>query len=136
LHTYETAGAGAPPGHVPRGSAIWLRQVVLFGNVQISTQALVALAMLEIPVVYLNAYGKFIGVLETAPKKNIHLRLDQYRVFSDPVRALGLAREVVKAKIANQRTLLMRSLRSMAPMAGEGSRESGKSKQNSIAKNQ
>ncbi len=39
------------------------------------------------------------------------LRAGQYRVFSDPERALGLARAVVAAKIANQRTLLMRSLR-------------------------
>src|SRR5262249_47890550 len=39
------------------------------------------------------------------------LRAGQYRVFSDPERALALAKAVVAAKIANQRTLLMRSLR-------------------------
>ncbi len=39
------------------------------------------------------------------------LRVNQYRAFADPERALSLARAVVRAKVANQRTLLMRSLR-------------------------
>jgi CRISPR-associated protein Cas1 len=46
-----------------------------------------------------------------APSKNVMLRVNQYRTFSDPARALALAKAVVKAKIANQRVLLMRSLR-------------------------
>ena len=89
-----------------------LRQVVVFGNVQVSTQALECLAGLDVPVVYLTSYGKFIAALQPAPTKNVMLRLDQYRVFTDPPRALTLAKAVVKAKIANQRTLLMRCLRS------------------------
>lgn len=89
-----------------------LRQVVLFGNVQVSTQALETLVTNGIPIIYLNFYGRFIGVMEPAPTKNVHLRLDQYRAFTNPTTAAALAREVVKAKIANQRTLLMRSLRS------------------------
>lgn len=88
-----------------------LSQVVVFGNVQVSTQALECLAANEVPVVFLTSHGRFLAALMTAPSKNVLLRADQYRVFSDPVRALGLARQVVRAKIANQRTLLMRSLR-------------------------
>src|SRR5205085_10516346 len=45
------------------------------------------------------------------PAKNVALRAGQYRVFSDPERALALARAVVVAKVSNQRTLLMRFLR-------------------------
>ena len=82
-----------------------LRQVVVFGNVQVSTQALECLAGLDVPVVYLTSYGKFIAALQPAPTKNVMLRLDQYRVFTDPPRALTLAKAVVKAKIANQRHL-------------------------------
>lgn len=89
-----------------------LRQVVVFGHVQLSTQALECLATLEVPVVYLTGYGRFIASLMPAPTKNVMLRRDQYRVFSDPQRALDLARAVVRAKVSNQRTLLMRSLRS------------------------
>lgn len=88
-----------------------IRQVVVFGNVQVSTQALECLASLDVPVAYLTSYGRFIAALMPAPAKNVSLRAEQYRLFADPSHALSLAREVVRAKIANQRTLLMRSLR-------------------------
>jgi CRISPR-associated protein Cas1 len=89
-----------------------ISQVVVFGNVQLSTQALACLATLEIPVVYASGHGKFIASLMPAPTKNVALRANQVRIFSDPEKALALAKAVVKAKISNQRTLLMRSLRS------------------------
>jgi CRISPR-associated protein Cas1 len=97
-----------------------VRQVVVFGNVQVSTQALECLAGLQVPVVFLTAYGRFIAALQPAPTKNVMLRVNQYRLFADPARALALARAVVRAKISNQRTLLMRSLRSRpaAPVPG------------------
>lgn len=90
-------------------------QVVVFGNVQVSTQALECLATLEVPVVYMTGYGRFVAALQPAPTKNVLLRVNQFRTFSDPQRALQLAKAVVRAKIANQRTLLMRSLRSRTP---------------------
>jgi CRISPR-associated protein Cas1 len=89
-----------------------LHQVVLFGNVQISTQALETLTANDVPLVFLSSHGRFIAAVEPAPTKNVQLRLNQYRLFADPARALALARAVVRAKISNQRTLLMRSLRS------------------------
>ena len=89
-----------------------IRQVVIFGNVQVSTQALECLATLQIPVVYMSSYGRFIAAWQAAPTKNVLLRVNQYRLFADPQRALMLARAVVRAKISNQRTLLMRCLRS------------------------
>lgn len=88
-----------------------VRQVVVFGNVQVSTQALHTLAEAEIPVSYLSGHGKFIAALTSPPAKNMALRAGQYRAFSDADRALELSRAVVAAKISNQRTLLMRSLR-------------------------
>lgn len=89
-----------------------IRQVVVFGNVQVSTQALECLATLDVAVVYLTSYGRFVASLMPAPTKNVLLRVNQVRLFSDPPRALDLAKAAVKAKISNQRTLLMRSLRS------------------------
>jgi CRISPR-associated protein Cas1 len=89
-----------------------IRQVVVFGNVQVSTQALECLATLEVPVVYMTGHGRFIAALQPAPTKNVQLRADQYRLFSDPHRAFQIARAAVRAKISNQRTLLMRCLRS------------------------
>jgi CRISPR-associated protein Cas1 len=101
-----------------------VRQVVLFGNVQVSTQALETLIAQEIPVALLTRYGRFIGALTPAPSKNVMLRVNQYRAFSDPARSLGLSKAVVKAKIANQRVLLMRSLRAKVPDDGESVRGS------------
>ncbi|MGO9466991.1 MAG: CRISPR-associated endonuclease Cas1, partial [Isosphaeraceae bacterium] len=108
---------GQQVGRVPIAS---IRQVVVFGNVQVSTQALHTLADAEVPLAYLSAYGRFIAALVPSPPKNVALRAGQFRVFSDPARALTLARAVVAAKIANQRTLLMRSLRSRPRAASDG----------------
>ncbi len=89
-----------------------VRQVVVFGNVQVSTQALQTLVENEIPVMYLTGHGKFIGGFQSPPTKNVGLREAQYLKFSDPWERLLLAKAIVRAKIANQRALLMRSLRS------------------------
>src|SRR5205807_5506148 len=51
-----------------------LRQVVVFGNVQVSTQALETLAANEVPVAYLTGYGRFVGAFVPAPTKNVMLR--------------------------------------------------------------
>ncbi len=107
-HLVVTLG-GKETNRVP---IVSVRQVVVFGNVQVSTQALHTLAEAEVPVVFLSMYGKFIATVMPAPPKNVALRAAQYQVFSDPTRARPLARAVVAAKVANQRTLLMRSLRS------------------------
>lgn len=108
---------------IQRVPIVAIRQVVIFGNVQVSTQALECLATLDVPVVYMTGYGRFIAALQPAPTKNIHLRTNQFRLFGDPERTLSLAKAVVKAKITNQRTLLMRCLRSRSlddPVNGNG----------------
>ncbi len=100
-----------------------VRQVVVFGNVQVSTQAIHVLVEAEVPLTYLSGYGRFIAAVLPAPPKNVALRAAQYRVFGDPQRSLALARAAVAAKIANQRTLLMRSLRSQPRDAASGAEE-------------
>src|SRR5208337_2267663 len=102
---------GKQTNRIPMAS---IRQVVIFGNVQVSTQVLHILAEQEIPVSYLTGYGKFVASVMPSPPKNVALRAHQYRAFADPAVTLGLSRSIVAAKIANQRTLLMRSLRSQA----------------------
>ncbi|HEX3151342.1 MAG TPA: CRISPR-associated endonuclease Cas1 [Gemmataceae bacterium] len=88
-----------------------IRQVVAFGNVQVSTQAIETLTVNEIPIIYMSGYGRFIAAVQPAPTKNVGLRVAQFQKFADPVEALALAKAVVRAKLVNQRTLLMRSLR-------------------------
>lgn len=95
-----------------------IRQVVVCGNVQVSTQALETLATNEIPVAYLTGYGRFIGTFAPSMPKNVGLREAQFRRFADAAECLLLSKAVVRGKLINQRALLMRSLR------GDGDRGS------------
>jgi len=63
-----------------------VRQVVVYGNVQVSTQALHTPAEAEVPVAFLSMYGKFIATVLPAPPKNVALRAAQYKVCFDPMR--------------------------------------------------
>ncbi len=95
-----------------------VRQVVVCGNVQVSTQALETMAANEIGVSYVTGHGKFIGAFVPAPAKNVSLREAQFRMFSDPAACLRLAKAVVRAKLSNQRAYLMRSLRGEEELRG------------------
>jgi CRISPR-associated protein Cas1 len=66
-------------------------------------------------------YGKFIAALMPSMPKNVSLREAQFRRFADEAEQLALAKAVVRAKLVNQRALLMRCLRSEE--GGRGSEE-------------
>lgn len=84
-------------------------QVTLFGNVQISTQALRTLFERGISVSFMSTGGWFYGRATGTASKNIDLRVAQHRAMADPEVCLGLARGVVASKIRNCRTLLRRN---------------------------
>jgi len=83
--------------------------VAIFGNVQVTTQALSAALDVGIPIAFFSMGGWFKGLAQGLPHKNIELRQAQYRVAFDEGRSLALAREFIAAKIRNCRTLLMRN---------------------------
>ncbi len=84
-------------------------QLVVFGAVQVSTAVLQDLASRQIPVVFLSHGGYFYGVYHGLPTKAASLRIRQFAVAADPRSSLPLAREIVRGKILNQRTLLRRN---------------------------
>jgi CRISPR-associated protein Cas1 len=84
-------------------------QVVLFGVVQVSTQALRELCDRGIPVVYLSRGGWFYGMTVGLGHKNVELRIAQHRAVESGA-GLAAARALVSGKILNQRTLLRRNL--------------------------
>lgn len=86
-----------------------LNQVSLFGNIQISTQAMQALLELDIPLVMHSQHGFFYGMLQGTGLKNILLRRQQFRLADQAEWCLRLAKQLVIGKIRNQRTLLMRN---------------------------
>ncbi len=88
-------------------------QLSLFGNVQISAQAIRELASREVPVVHLS-YGGWLNAVTTAPPhKNIELRRAQFAAAADKEKCLNLARSFVSGKIYNQRTLLRRNAKEL-----------------------
>jgi CRISPR-associated protein Cas1 len=83
--------------------------VALFGNIQISTQAIQSLCEQEIPVTYFSMGGWFYGITRGHALKNVFLRMEQFRLARDETTCLSLARQFVHGKIRNHRTLLMRN---------------------------
>lgn len=81
----------------------------LFGNVQMSTQAIRAVLERGISVSLLSTGGWFYGRATGVESKNVELRIAQHRAMSDRDACLRLARGVVASKIRNSRTLLRRN---------------------------
>lgn len=87
-------------------------QLVLMGNVYVTTPALHELMRREIPVTWHTYGGWFLGHTVGVGHKNVELRTAQYRASFDERLCLKLARGLVRAKILNCRTLLRRNWRS------------------------
>jgi CRISPR-associated protein Cas1 len=86
-----------------------ISDLLLFGNVNITTPALTALLEREIPVTFLSHGGWFRGIAHGLGHRNVELRTAQYRVSFDDAACLRFARDLVAAKIMNQRTILRRN---------------------------
>jgi CRISP-associated protein Cas1 len=84
-------------------------QVVLQGGVYLTGPAQHELMARDIPVTWLSHGGWFLGHTIGVGHKNVELRTAQYRASFDARHCLNLARDVVAAKIRNQRTLLRRN---------------------------
>jgi CRISPR-associated protein Cas1 len=84
-------------------------QVALFGQVQISTQAIEAALGRGIPICYFSFGGWFHGMTTGIWHKNVELRRLQYRRAESSAGGLALARAFVATKIRNCRTFLRRN---------------------------
>jgi CRISPR-associated protein Cas1 len=83
--------------------------VALYGNVQITAQALRALLERNVPVSFLSYGGWYYGRATGFDSKNVELRLAQHRAATDPEFCLRMARGLVASKVRNCRTLLRRN---------------------------
>src|SRR5690606_4942905 len=84
-------------------------QVCLFGNVQVTTQAIRALLGAGVPIAFFTTGGWYLGRTLTNDSNNVDLRLAQYRAHVDEPWRLALSKMVVRNKIMNQRTMLRRN---------------------------
>jgi CRISPR-associated endonuclease Cas1 len=88
-----------------------ISDLALFGNVSITTPALAALLEREIPVTFHSHGGWFRGIAQGLGHRNVEVRTAQYHMSFDEALCLRFARELVAAKIVNQRTILRRNWR-------------------------
>lgn len=86
-------------------------QVVLLGNVSITTPCIHELMRREIPISWHSYGGWFLGHSVGTGHKNVELRTAQYRRSFEPPFCQSVARPLVAAKIRNARTLLRRNWR-------------------------
>lgn len=87
---------------------IHVEQVVVMGNIQLTTPAVALLLQREVDVVFLSSRGKFRGRLMTTGSKFAQLRHRQLRLMDDREKVLAIAQDLVEAKLANQAHLLER----------------------------
>ncbi|MBX3057911.1 MAG: CRISPR-associated endonuclease Cas1 [Anaerolineae bacterium] len=86
-------------------------QVVVMGNVQMTTQTMVTLVQRQVDVVFLSSYGKFRLRLEADSSGHVQLRQKQLQQKDSGALALPVAKAMVDAKIHNQRVILQRQVR-------------------------
>jgi len=96
-----------------------ISQLVLCGNISVTAQTIHMLCEENIPIVHLSMGNWFYGITQGLGLKNAYLRAAQFRVAADAGRCLALARQIVSAKIAAQRTFLRRNAAGLPDQALE-----------------
>ncbi|MCY4257695.1 MAG: CRISPR-associated endonuclease Cas1 [bacterium] len=84
-------------------------QVSIYGNVQISSQAMRAMFSQQVPVCWFSYGGWFQGIANGLPSKHVDLRRRQVAIAAQA--GLPIARKMIEGKIRNSRTLLRRNSR-------------------------
>ena len=107
----ETITITEEDGPTTTARLIDVSQVVLMGNVRMTTPCLHELMRREIPVTWHSFGGWFLGHTVGVGHKNVELREAQYRGSFDRVVSLAVARSLVAAKIRNSRTMMRRNWR-------------------------
>lgn len=88
-----------------------LDSIVCFGNIYVSPFLLGAAPEYNITISFLSETGKFLARVQGPVAGNVLLRKAQYRVSDDKDKSARLAKYFMIGKIANQKTVLQRSVR-------------------------
>jgi CRISPR-associated protein Cas1 len=98
--------------------------IVCFGRVNMSPWLMHKCAELGVAISFLSEQGKFLARVLGFTPGNVLLRREQYRRADADATSAAIARNVVAAKIANSRTVLLRSVRDYPEAEGRGAMES------------
>ncbi len=85
-----------------------VERIFIFGNIQITTQAMKFLLESGIETSFFNLYGRLIGKLSSIESKMYILRIQQYEKHKDNQVVLDLAKVFVAGKIKNMKTTLLK----------------------------
>lgn len=85
-----------------------LEQLVIVGNIQITTPTAVMLLRSDVDVVFMSTHGTYRGRLSKNESRFAELRHKQLRFCDDVRGSLNTALQIVSGKIANQRVVLQR----------------------------
>jgi CRISPR-associated protein Cas1 len=86
--------------------------VVLLGRITVTAATVQALLEHGVTLCYLTPWGRYIGHLQPAVNGNVLLRRVQFRAADNEQMGRTMARAIVAGKLANMRTMLVRSRRS------------------------
>jgi CRISP-associated protein Cas1 len=90
-----------------------VEQVVVLGDSTVTTPALLALLDQNADICFCDFWGRFKGRLAPEVTKNVYVRTAQFRAHELYRQRVRLAARFVRGKLHNQRTLLLRSNRSV-----------------------
>ena len=85
--------------------------IAIYGGAQISTPAMLMCMKEGIAVSFFSPSGSYVGRLDTLCVAGLDSRRGQYRLAENEQHAVKVASMMLKAKIANQRTLMLRNCR-------------------------
>lgn len=96
-----------------------LQSIVCFEQVSCSPPLFGLCGKRGVHVAFFDRWGRFLARVQGPVSGNVMLRREQYRRAEDPLASAALARSMIGAKIANSRSVLLRSLRDRPDVASD-----------------
>lgn len=85
--------------------------IICFGRVNATAPLLGFCGQKGVAVSFFSEHGRFLARVDGPVRGNVFLRRQQYRIADDAEKSAHIARSVLIGKVANTRTVLMRSVR-------------------------
>lgn len=95
-----------------------VEQIIVFGNVALTTPVMQYCLREEVPVTFLSQHGKYFGRLESLTADNAETQRFHFMRSIDDVFALEIARTLVTAKISNSRITVLRRKKTLKSRDG------------------
>ena len=107
--TGELLRIKSPDGSIRKVRLMDVSDLTLYGNIQVTTQAVRKLCERWIPVCYLSYGGRFVGRTSGRTSRNVDLRIRQHQAYGSKTATMRIARAIVRGKIKNGVVMLRRN---------------------------